>query len=63
MQTIFVIVRGELCKIYVADDACCVERLLMKCYVDEKTAIGHFITNKIQTLEGHLHTDCVQAFS
>jgi hypothetical protein len=26
--------------------------LLMKCYLDEKTDIGHFVTSKIQTLAG-----------
>jgi hypothetical protein len=24
----------------------------MKCYLDEKTDIGHFVTSKIQTLAG-----------
>jgi DNA-binding Lrp family transcriptional regulator len=26
--------------------------LLMKCYLDEKTDIGHFVTSKIQTMPG-----------
>ena len=26
--------------------------LLMKCYLDDKTDIGHFVTSKIQTLAG-----------
>ena len=26
--------------------------LLMKCYLDEKTDIGHFVTSHIQTLRG-----------
>ena len=65
MQTIFVMVKCELGKAYdVADDACNVEQvsevystsgqydLLMKCYLDEKTDIGHFVTSKIQTLAG-----------
>jgi hypothetical protein len=26
--------------------------LLVKCYLDEKTDIGHFVTSKIQTLAG-----------
>ena len=63
MQTIFVMVKCELGKAYgVADDAVAVEQvseihstsgqydLLMKCYLDEKTDIGHFVTSKIQTL-------------
>ena len=65
MQTIFVMVKCELGKAYdVADDACNVDQvsevystsgqydLLMKCYLDEKTDIGHFVTSKIQTLAG-----------
>ena len=47
-----------------ADDACGVEQvsevystsgqydLLMKCYIDDKTDIGHFVTSQIQTLAG-----------
>jgi len=63
MQTIFVMVKCELGKAYeVADAAVAVEQvsevystsgqydLLMKCYLDEKTDIGHFVTSKIQTL-------------
>ena len=66
MQTIFVMVKCELGQAYrVADEA--VENveqvsevhstsgqydLLMKCYLDEKTDIGHFVTSKIQTLAG-----------
>ena len=48
----------------VADDAVNIEQvsevystsgqydLLMKCYLDEKTDIGHFVTSHIQTLRG-----------
>ncbi|HEU5095771.1 MAG TPA: Lrp/AsnC ligand binding domain-containing protein [Reyranella sp.] len=63
MQTIFVMVKCELGKAYeVADEAVAIEQvsevystsgqydLLMKCYLDEKTDIGHFVTSKIQTL-------------
>ncbi len=63
MQTIFVMVKCELGKAYeVADAAVAIEQvsevystsgqydLLMKCYLDEKTDIGHFVTSKIQTL-------------
>ena len=28
------------------------DHLLLKCYLDEKTDIGHFVTSKIQTLAG-----------
>ena len=63
MQTIFVMVKCELGKAYdLADDACGVDQvsevystsgqydLLMKCYLDEKIDIGHFVTSRIQTL-------------
>ena len=63
MQTIFVMVKCELGKAYeVAEEALSVEQvsevystsgqydLLMKCYLDEKTDIGHFVTSQIQTL-------------
>ena len=76
MQTIFVMVKCQLGKAYeVADDACSVEQvsevystsgqynLLMKCYLDDKTDIGHFVTSKIQTLArhpGHLHPHHLQ---
>ena len=65
MQTIFVMVKCELGKAYeVADDAVNIEQvsevystsgqydLLMKCYLDGKTDIGHFVTSNIQTLRG-----------
>ncbi|MCC8428769.1 Lrp/AsnC ligand binding domain-containing protein [Reyranella aquatilis] len=65
MQTIFVMVKCELGRAYdVADNAVAVEQvsevystsgqydLLMKCYLDEKTDIGHFVTSQIQTLPG-----------
>jgi DNA-binding Lrp family transcriptional regulator len=65
MQTIFIMVKCELGKAYdVADAAVSVPEvsevystsgqydLLMKCYLDEKTDIGHFVTSKIQTLAG-----------
>lgn len=63
MQTIFVMVKCELGKAYdVAEEAMAVENvsevystsgqydLLMKCYLDEKTDIGHFVTSQLQTL-------------
>jgi DNA-binding Lrp family transcriptional regulator len=65
MQTIFIMVKCQLGKSYeVADQACAIEQvsevystsgqydLLMKCYLDEKTDIGHFVTSRIQTLAG-----------
>ncbi len=65
MQTIFIMVKCELGKAYdVADAAVNIEQvsevystsgqydLLMKCYLDEKTDIGHFVTSRIQTLAG-----------
>jgi DNA-binding Lrp family transcriptional regulator len=65
MQTIFVMVKCDLGRAYeVADEAVGVEQvsevystsgqydLLMKCYLDEKTDIGHFVTSKIQTMPG-----------
>ena len=64
MQTIFVMVKCELGKAYeVADNAVQgIEQvsevhsisgsydLLMKCYLDEKTDIGHLVTSRLQTL-------------
>ncbi len=65
MQTIFIMVKCELGKAYeVADEAVSIEQvsevystsgqydLLMKCYLPEKTDIGHFVTSRIQTLPG-----------
>jgi len=65
MQTVFVMVKCDLGRAYeVADEAVGVEQvsevystsgqydLLMKCYLDEKTDIGHFVTSKIQTMPG-----------
>lgn len=66
MQTIFIMVKCELGQAYkVADQA--VERveqisevysisgqfdLLMKCYLDDNTDIGRFVTEKVQVLPG-----------
>ena len=65
MQTIFVMVKCEMGQAYkVADEAVAIEQvsevystsgqydLLMKCYLDDKADIGHFVTEKIQTLSG-----------
>ena len=65
MQTIFVMVKCEMGQAYkVADEAVAIEQvsevystsgqydLLMKCYLDDKADIGHFVTEKIQRLSG-----------
>ncbi|MBK17678.1 MAG: AsnC family transcriptional regulator [Rhodospirillaceae bacterium] len=66
MQTIFVFSKCKLGEAYnVADEAVLnVEQvsevhsisgeydLLMKCYLDDTVDIGHFVTEKIQTLPG-----------
>ncbi len=65
MQTIFVMVKCDMGKAYdVADEAVAIEQvsevystsgqydLLVKCYLDEKTDVGHFVTEKIQKLAG-----------
>ena len=66
MKTIFVMVKCDLGRAYAVADAAVAEieqvsevystsgqyDLLMKCYLDEKTDIGHFVTSKIQTLAG-----------
>jgi len=66
VQTIFIMVKCELGKAYeVADEAVLnVEQvsevhsisgrfdLLVKCYLDDGTDIGHFVTEKIQRLPG-----------
>ena len=65
MQTIFVMVKCDMGKAYqVADEAVAIEQvsevystsgqydLLVKCYLDDKADIGHFVTEKIQRLSG-----------
>ena len=65
MQTIFVMVKCEMGEAYkVADEAVAIEQvsevystsgqydLLVKCYLDDKADIGHFVTEKIQRLAG-----------
>lgn len=66
MQTIFVFAKCELGKAYkVADEAVLEVRqisevhsisgehdLLIKCYLDDDVDIGHFVTDRIQTLPG-----------
>ena len=75
MQTIFVMVKCELGKAYeVADDACGVEQvsevystsgqydLLMKCYLDDKGDIGHFVNEHIHALKGVKDTFTIITF-
>lgn len=63
MQTIFVMVKCELGKAYeVAEAAMAVEHvsevystsgqydLLIKCYLEEKADVGHYVTSQLQTL-------------
>ena len=75
MQTIFVMVKCQLGKAYdVADDASSVEQvsevystsgqydLLMKCYLADGADIGHFVTEKLQTLPGVKDTFTIIAY-
>ncbi len=76
MKTIFVMVKCELGKAYkVADEAVLtVEQvsevystsgqydLLMKCYLAEDADIGHFVTEKLQTLAGIKDTFTIIAY-
>lgn len=76
MKTIFVFAKCELGQAYkVADEAVLdVEQvsevhsisgqydLLMKCYLDDGADIGHFVTEKIQTLPGIKDTFTLIAF-
>lgn len=76
MQTIFVMVKCELGRAYaVADEAVLgVEQvsevhsisgqydLLVKCYLADEMDIGHFVTEKIQTLPGIKDTFTLIAF-
>ncbi|MDB5361766.1 MAG: putative transcription regulator, AsnC family [Rhodospirillales bacterium] len=76
MKTIFVNVKCDLGKAYiVADEAVqAVEQvsevystsgqwdLMMKCYLDEETDIGRFVTEKLQTLPGVKDTFTVIAY-
>lgn len=76
MQTIFVLIKCELGKAYDVADACVqlVEQvsevhsvsgqydLLVKCYLDDKADIGHFVTEKIQKLPGIRDTFTMTAY-
>lgn len=76
MKTIFVMVKCDLGKAYqVADQAVLtIEQvsevystsgqydLLMKCYLPEEGDIGHFVTEKLQTLPGIKDTFTIIAY-
>ncbi|MDR3439213.1 Lrp/AsnC ligand binding domain-containing protein [Telmatospirillum sp.] len=75
MQTIFVLIKTELGRAYeVADQAVETDRisevysvsgqydLLFKCYLEDGSDIGHFVTDTIQRLPGVKDTFTVIAF-
>ncbi|MCC7275773.1 MAG: Lrp/AsnC ligand binding domain-containing protein [Alphaproteobacteria bacterium] len=76
MQTIFIMVKCELGKAYaVADEAVLSvaqvsevhsisgqHDLLLKCYLPDGMDIGHFVTEKIQTIPGIKDTFTLIAF-
>ncbi|MEM7221570.1 MAG: Lrp/AsnC ligand binding domain-containing protein [Pseudomonadota bacterium] len=76
MQTIFVMIKCELGKAYqVADEAVQEVQqvsevystsgqydLLVKCYLDDEADIGHFVTEKVQTLPGVADTFTLVAY-
>jgi DNA-binding Lrp family transcriptional regulator len=76
MQTIFVMVKRELGRAYEVADAAIqsIEAvsevhstsgqydLLIKCYLDDQTDIGRFVTGKLQTLDGVKDTYTLIAF-
>ena len=76
MQTIFVMVKCDLGQAYRVADAAVqtVEQvsevhstsgeydLLVKCYLADETDIGHFVTERLQTLAGVKDTFTIIAF-
>ena len=76
MQTIFINVKCELGKAYEVADAAVlgIEQvsevhsvsgqydLMMKCYLDDAVDIGHFVSERIQTLPGVRDTFTTIAF-
>jgi DNA-binding Lrp family transcriptional regulator len=76
MKTIFVMVKCELGKAYAVADAVVADieqvsevfstsgqyDLLMKCYLPDSTDIGHFVTERLQTLPGIKDTFTIIAF-
>ncbi|MDR3326146.1 MAG: Lrp/AsnC ligand binding domain-containing protein [Rhodospirillaceae bacterium] len=75
MKTVFVLVKTELGQTYeVANSLLETERIsevysisgqydiLLKCYIDDKTDIGRFVTESIQTISGIKDTFTLIAF-
>ena len=76
MKTIFVMVKCDLGKAYAVADQAVLELeqvsevystsgqydLLVKCYLPETTDIGHFVTERLQTLPGVRDTFTIIAF-
>jgi DNA-binding Lrp family transcriptional regulator len=76
MQTIFVMVKCELGRAYEVADAAIqnIEAvsevhsisgqydLLIKCYLDDPTDVGRFVTGKLQTLDGVKDTYTIIAY-
>jgi DNA-binding Lrp family transcriptional regulator len=76
MKTIFVMVKCELGRAYAVSDAAIAEieqvsevysisgryDLLVKLYLPDSTDIGHFVTERVQTLPGVKDTFTIIAF-
>ena len=76
MQTIFVQIKCELGRAYNVADAAALEveqvsevhstsgqyDLLVKCYLDDDTDIGHFVTGQLQLLPGVKDTFTINTF-
>ena len=76
MKTIFVMVKCELGQAYGVADAAVADielvsevystsgqyDLLMKCYLEDSTDIGHFVTERLQMLPGIKDTFTIIAF-
>ena len=76
MQTIFVMVKCDLGRAYEVADAAIqnIEAvsevhsisgqydLLIKCYLDDQTEVGRFVTGKLQTLDGVKDTYTIIAY-
>ncbi|HEX5317773.1 MAG TPA: Lrp/AsnC ligand binding domain-containing protein [Stellaceae bacterium] len=76
MQTIFVMVKCERGQAYNVADAAVLDvegvsevysisgqyDLIMKCHLPDSTDIGHFVTEKVQVLEGIRDTFTIIAF-
>ena len=76
MQTIFIMVKCEMGQTYnvaatAVEDVSGVSEvhstsgkydLMMKCYLDDDSDIGHFVTEKIQTIPGIADTFTIMTF-